>query len=51
VLHALNPEAAETLLERVSALAPASCLVGPFSPVMVAHTGRGLVGLAWWWEQ
>jgi DegV family protein with EDD domain len=51
VLHALDPEAAEKLLERVSALAPASCLVGPFSPVMVAHTGRGLVGLAWWWEQ
>ena len=50
VLHALNPEAAATLAERVRALEPVSFLVGPFSPVMVAHTGRGLAGLAWWWE-
>jgi DegV family protein with EDD domain len=50
VLHALNPEAAATLSERVRALEPVSFLVGPFSPVMVAHTGRGLAGLAWWWE-
>jgi len=50
VLHALNPEAAATLAERVQALTPVSFLVGPFSPVMVAHTGRGLAGLAWWWE-
>src|SRR5918996_218439 len=50
VLHALNPDAAATLAERVQALSPASFLVGPFSPVMVAHTGRGLAGLAWWWE-
>jgi DegV family protein with EDD domain len=50
VLHALNPEAAATLFDRVQELSPASCLVGPFSPVMVAHTGRGLAGLAWWWE-
>jgi DegV family protein with EDD domain len=50
VLHAPNPEAAATLAERVQALTPVSFLVGPFSPVMVAHTGRGLAGLAWWWE-
>jgi DegV family protein with EDD domain len=50
VLHALNPDAAATLAERVRALQPVSFLVGPFSPVMVAHTGRGLAGLAWWWE-
>jgi fatty acid kinase fatty acid binding subunit len=50
VLHALNPEAAAVLAERVRALSPVSFLVGPFSPVMVAHTGRGLAGLAWWWE-
>jgi fatty acid-binding protein DegV len=50
VLHALDPEAAADLTARVERLAPASCLVGPFSPVMVAHTGRGLAGLAWWWE-
>jgi DegV family protein with EDD domain len=50
VLHALNPDAAAALAERVRALEPVSFLVGPFSPVMVAHTGRGLAGLAWWWE-
>jgi fatty acid-binding protein DegV len=50
VLHALDPESAADLTARVERLAPASCLVGPFSPVMVAHTGRGLAGLAWWWE-
>lgn len=50
VLHALNPDAAAALAARVEALEPASLLVGPFSPVMVAHTGRGLAGLAWWWE-
>lgn len=50
VLHALDPEAAEELRRRVVALQPASCHVGPFSPVMVAHTGRGLAGLAWWWD-
>jgi DegV family protein with EDD domain len=51
VLHALNPDAAAILAERVQALEPVSFLVGPFSPVMVAHTGRGLAGLAWWWEE
>jgi DegV family protein with EDD domain len=51
VLHALNPDAAGILAERVQALEPVSFLVGPFSPVMVAHTGRGLAGLAWWWEE
>jgi DegV family protein with EDD domain len=50
VLHALNPEAAATLVARVEELSPASLLVGPFSPAMVAHTGRGLAGLAWWWD-
>ena len=50
VLHALDPAAADDLERRVRILEPASCLVGPFSPVMVAHTGRGLAGLAWWWD-
>jgi DegV family protein with EDD domain len=50
VLHALAPEAADDLVDRLRPLRPASLLVGPFSPVMVAHTGRGLAGLAWWWE-
>src|SRR5207244_2275466 len=30
---------------------PATEFVGSFSPVMVVHTGPGLVGLAWWWEE
>jgi fatty acid-binding protein DegV len=51
VLHALDPGAAADLVDRLDRLRPASCLVGPFSPVMVAHTGRGLAGLAWWWER
>jgi DegV family protein with EDD domain len=50
VLHALAPDAAEDLVARLGPLQPASLLVGPFSPVMVAHTGWGLAGLAWWWE-
>lgn len=50
VLHALDPDAADRLVELTAPLAPASCLVGEFGPVMVAHTGRGLAGLAWWWE-
>jgi len=50
ILHALAPESAAYLAERVTPLDPADCFVGPFSPVMVAHTGKGLAGLAWWWE-
>ncbi len=50
VLHALAPESAAYLVDRVAPLDPATCIVGSFSPVMVAHTGKGLAGLAWWWE-
>jgi len=50
-LHALAPEAASSLLGRVEErVEPASSFVGSFGPVMVAHTGPGLVGLAWRWE-
>lgn len=49
VLHARAPDAADYLRERLS-VAESDCFVGPFSPVMVAHTGPGLAGLAWWWE-
>jgi DegV family protein with EDD domain len=50
-LHAVAPEPAEQLLARVRAeVDPATTFLGPFSPVMVVHTGPGLVGLAWWWE-
>lgn len=51
-MHALAPEPAERLLaalrERVE---PVTAFVGPFGPVMVAHTGPDLYGLAWWWEE
>ena len=50
-LHALEPEVAEQLLGEVRRrVEPATSFIGSFSPVMVAHTGPGLVGLAWWWE-
>jgi len=51
-LHAGDPDGAEHVLDLVRAhVEPASAFVGSFSPVMVAHTGPGLVGLAWWWEE
>ena len=50
-LHALAAEDAQRLLARVTReLEPAEAFVGEFGAVMVAHTGPGLVGLAWWWE-
>jgi DegV family protein with EDD domain len=50
-LHALSPDTAEDLLDSVhEATTPVTSFVGSFSPVMVAHTGPGLVGLAWWWD-
>lgn len=51
-LHALAPTAAEELLKAVRAeIETVTAFVGPFSPVMAVHTGPGLVGLAWWWEE
>jgi DegV family protein with EDD domain len=50
-MHALAPGRAERLLEAVRGSAePATAVMGPFSPVMIAHTGPDLYGLAWWWE-
>jgi DegV family protein with EDD domain len=50
-LHAQSADAAHELLDRVQAAAQlATSFMGSFSPVMVAHTGPGLVGLAWWWD-
>jgi DegV family protein with EDD domain len=50
-LHALALPVATALLARVTeALAPAESFVGAFGPVMVVHTGPGLAGLAWWWD-
>jgi DegV family protein with EDD domain len=50
-LHASAEDQADALLDRVAAITgPATSFVGEFSPVMVLHTGPGLVGLAWCWE-
>lgn len=50
-LHAMDREGAERLLDAVRAEAsPATAFIGEFDAVMVAHTGPGLEGLAWWWE-
>jgi DegV family protein with EDD domain len=53
-LHASADADAEALVKRVrdelTPDAPATELILEFSPVMVAHTGPGLVGLAWWWQ-
>jgi DegV family protein with EDD domain len=50
-LHAVAPDAARDLLDRVeSEITPTSAFIGEFSAVMVAHTGPGLIGLAWWWD-
>ncbi len=50
-LHALAADDAATLLEAVVKEADAAtAFVASFGPVMVAHTGPGLLGLAWWWE-
>jgi DegV family protein with EDD domain len=52
-LHADAEPDAEGLLKRVrdELDAPAGTeLVLEFSEVMIAHTGPGLVGLAWWWQ-
>jgi DegV family protein with EDD domain len=50
-VHAGAAEEAAGLLAAVRAeCEPATAFVGDFSSVMVAHTGAGLVGLAWWWN-
>ena len=50
-LHALAPDDAKWLIEAVySEIEPTTAFVGEFTTIMVAHTGPGLVGLAWWWE-
>jgi DegV family protein with EDD domain len=50
-VHAGAGEEANGLLAAARAeCRPATAFVGDFSPAMVAHTGPGLVGLAWWWD-
>jgi fatty acid-binding protein DegV len=53
-LHADAPEQAQSLIKRVQERATgeiASAFVGSFGTVMTAHTGPGLVGLAWRWAR
>lgn len=51
-LHALRPKAAEEALQLVAQRHPPTCaLVSGFGPVMLAHTGPGVVGLAWRWRE
>lgn len=52
-LHALALDRATELLRRVTEGedgSDAHSFLAAFSTVMVAHTGPGLAGLAWWWE-
>jgi DegV family protein with EDD domain len=51
-LHALAEPVANELLDHVrSEFAPVESFLGEFGPVMVVHTGPGLSGLAWWWDE
>ena len=51
-LHALDPVAADQLLREATAgERDAEAFIGSFSPVMVTHTGPGLAGLAWYWDE
>ena len=47
-----TPDRWSFILARIAATDDlATAFVGEFGPVMVVHTGPGLAGLAWWWEQ
>jgi fatty acid-binding protein DegV len=51
-LHALAVDVAQELLQRITAdEQPIAAFIGEFGPVMVVHTGPGLAGLAWWWQE
>ena len=50
-MHSLGTEDAEHLLAAVRAeVEPAESFLSGFGTALVAHTGPGLVGLAWYWE-
>lgn len=50
-LHARALPVATALLDAVrTEFEPVESFVGEFGPVMVVHTGPGLAGLSWWWE-
>lgn len=49
--YATDRQAAESILEEVAShVEPATSYISRFGPVMVAHTGTDILGLAWWWE-
>lgn len=51
-LHALGEDTATRLLATIrSEVTPATEFIGHFGTVMVMHSGPGLTGLAWWWDQ
>jgi DegV family protein with EDD domain len=51
-LHALGEETAAQLLATIrSEVTPATELIGRFGTVMVMHSGPGLTGIAWWWDE
>jgi fatty acid kinase fatty acid binding subunit len=53
-LHALAPDGAAAILQRLEddvSVDVADGFVSEFGPVMVVHTGPGLLGLAWWWDE
>jgi fatty acid-binding protein DegV len=52
VLHAQAAADADRLMGRILAVHPgADVFVAPFSTVMTAHTGPGVVGAAWWHDR
>jgi DegV family protein with EDD domain len=51
VLHALAEDDAAVLLHAVEArTTPVRAFTAEFTAAMAAHTGPGVVGLAWWWD-
>lgn len=51
-MHSMDAAAAGRILHRVSSrVEPASAWIGAFPPEMAVHTGAGMVGLAWRWEE
>lgn len=51
-LHAAEPDSAERLLGAVRRLVePATLARCELSALMLAHTGPGVSGLSWWWEE
>lgn len=50
-LHAMAPAKAHRLLRTIrNEVTPSTAFVGSFSIGMIVHSGTGLSGIAWWWE-